>query len=71
MHGKNPVSKIQEENKKQLPLITAIFFLSIFAGVLLSIIIQQWLFSHIDIVNAIQTKEEELLLEKTLDQYSY
>ena len=57
--------------KSQLPLIIATFLLSIFSGILLSIIIQQWLFSHFDIVKKIQAQEEQLLLEQTLDQYIF
>lgn len=55
----------------QLPLIFAIFSLSIFAGIILSLIIQQWLFSNIDIVKKIQAKEEEAILEQTLSRYSF
>lgn len=54
-----------------LALILATFSLSLFAGIILSLVIQQWFFSNFEVIKKIQAKEEETILENTLDKYNF
>ncbi|MBI2029696.1 hypothetical protein HYT02_04725 [Candidatus Gottesmanbacteria bacterium] len=54
-----------------LALILATFSLSLFAGIILSLVIQQWFFSNFELIKKIQAKEEEVILENTLNKYNF
>lgn len=56
------------KDKNFAPLIAAVFILSVFIGIILSIVIKQWLVANIDFVKSIQTKEESKQFEKLLDK---
>ena len=56
--------------KNSLPLMIAVFLLSVFAGIILSIIIRQWLISNMKIIKQTQAKEESQRLDLLLDKFS-
>lgn len=58
------------QSKNFMPLITAVFILSVFVGVILSIVIKYWLIKNIEIIKNIQYSQENKRLEKLLDSHS-
>lgn len=56
------------KDKNFIPLLTAVFILSIFVGIILNVIIKYWLISNIDVVKSIQSGQESKKLEKLLDR---
>lgn len=59
-----------KELKKSSSFMLAVFILSVFAGVILSIIVKQWVLSNINIVKQTQAKEETNRLNLLLDKYN-
>lgn len=57
--------------RKFIPLIIATFVLSIFAGILLSLVVRQWMLSNIEVIKRVQAREEALKIERLLDQSTY
>ncbi len=60
----------KKDIRELFPLLTAIFILSIFAGVLLNIVIKHWVLTNIDVIRRAQAKEEALKIEKLLNRYN-
>lgn len=56
--------------KDSLPLMIAVFLLSIFAGIILNIVIRQWFASNTKLIKQIQAKEESQRLDFLLEKFS-
>lgn len=63
--------RVQASRRYPRALILAIFSLSFFAGIILRIVMQQWMVSNFELIKKIQAKEEEVILEHTLNQYNF
>lgn len=61
----------RKENKNFVPLLIAVFVLSVFVGIITSILIRQWLIKNMDLLKQIQYQQEVKQIDKLLEKYNY
>lgn len=76
MHKPNRISiKLRKflpnkKDKKFYHLVVAVFILSVFTGVTLSLVLRFWYAANLEAIKEIQRKEEGRRLERLLDKVS-